>query len=76
MALIGSPLSLQARTIGNGLILSWPVDLVGYMLQWTFSLAPPVSWIDSTNSPAVFGAYFSVSSASSGSAQFFRLRKP
>ena len=80
VALLGSgpvtPVSLNARSSGNELILSWPANVVGFTLQSTLNLTPPVTWIDSTQSPAVIGAQFTVTQTISGSAQFYRLRKP
>ena len=67
---------LNSRPSGNELILSWAANGVGFTLQSTLSLTPPVTWIDSTNSPAVIGAQFTVTKTITGSAQFYRLRKP
>ena len=68
--------SLNARPNKNELILSWPANVVGFTLQSTPSLTPPVTWIDATSSPAVIGAQFTVTETITGSAQFYRLRKP
>ena len=79
VALVGSEPampSLNSRASGNELILSWPTSLVGFRLQSTLSLTPPVTWIDSTQSPAVIGAQFTVTNVMTGSVQFYRLRKP
>jgi alpha-tubulin suppressor-like RCC1 family protein len=77
VALLGGvPLlpSLQARRSGNELVLSWSTNAVGFTLQATLNLAPPVTWIDSTNPPAVLGAQFAVTNTLAGSPQFYRLR--
>ena len=79
MALIrGVPLlpKLNAKSSGNELILAWPTNAVGFTLQSTLNLTPPVTWIDSTNPEAVIGTQFTVTNAASGRAQFYRLRKP
>ena len=80
MALIGTglvmPVSLNSRPSGNELILSWPANVVGFTLQSTLNLTPPVTWIDSTSAPAVIDAQFTVTKTITGSAQFYRLRKP
>jgi len=68
--------SLNAMPSGNQLILSWSTNAVRFTLQSTLHLTPPVTWIDSTNPPAVVGAQFTVTNTLSGSAQFYRLRKP
>ena len=78
VALIGSaPLLpyLNAKPNGNELILSWLTNAVGFTLQSTPNLTPPVTWIDSTNAPAVVGAQFTVTNTLSSPAQFYRLRK-
>jgi alpha-tubulin suppressor-like RCC1 family protein len=67
--------SLKARPNGNELILSWPTNAPGFTLQSTPDLTPPVTWLDSTNVPAVIGAYFTLTNTPSGGARFYRLRK-
>ncbi|MEO8429774.1 MAG: hypothetical protein ABI651_22015 [Verrucomicrobiota bacterium] len=80
VALVGTglvvPVSLNSWSSGNELILSWPTNVAGFTLQSTPNLTPPVTWIDSTNLAAVIGAQFTVTRTISGSAQFYRLRKP
>jgi alpha-tubulin suppressor-like RCC1 family protein len=66
---------LNARPSGNGLILSWSTNAVGFTLQSTLDLVPPVTWVDVTNAPAIIGAQWVVTNTFSGSAQFYRLRK-
>jgi hypothetical protein len=48
----------------------------GFILQSTFNLTPPVTWIDVTNPPEVVGAQFTVTNPSSASPRFYRLSKP
>ncbi len=67
---------LSARASGKELILSWPTNAAGFKLQSVLNLTPPATWIDSTPSPAVIGAQFTVTNAASGRAQFYRLNKP
>lgn len=80
MVLLGTglvmPVSLMLRPIGNEMILSWPTNAVGFALQSTPSLTPPVTWMDVTNPPAVVGGQFTVTNTPSGGTQFFRLRRP
>ena len=79
VALIGTvPLlpSLNARPNGNELILSWSTNAAAFTLQSTLNLTPPVTWMDSTKSPALIGAQFTVTNTLTGSGQFYRLRKP
>jgi hypothetical protein len=67
---------LSSRPSANELILSVPTNAAGFTLQSTLNLTPPVIWIDSTDVPAVIGAQFTVTETITGSAQFYRLRKP
>ena len=79
VALLGAvPLlpSLNARPSGNELVFSWSTNAIGFALQSTPNLTPPVTWVDSTNPPAVIGTQFTVTNTISGPAQFYRLRKP
>ena len=71
-----TPVSLTLRPSGNEMILSWPADAVGFTLQSTLDLTPPVTWNEVTNPPAVLGGQFTVTNPASSGAQFFRLRKP
>ena len=78
VALIGTaPLlpSLKARPNGNELILTWPTNAVGFTLQSTFTLTPPVTWLDFANPPKVIGTQFTVTKSTSGGGQFYRLNK-
>ena len=80
VALIGTglamPVSLSSRRSSSGLILSWPGDLVGFTLQSASSLTPPVVWVDAPNVAAGLGAQFTLTNATPGSAQFYRLKRP
>jgi hypothetical protein len=79
VALIGTgpvmPVSLNAGSSGNGLVLSWPTNAVGFTLQSTANLSPPVTWIDSRTTPVVMGAQFALTNPVSGTARFYRLIK-
>ncbi len=79
VALLGNvPLlpSLKALPNGNELIISWPTNAVGFTLQSTLNLIPPVTWTDSTQSPVVLGAQFTVTNTPASSIRVYRLRKP
>jgi hypothetical protein len=67
--------SLDVRQSGNDLLLSWPSGAVGFALQSTPDLNPPVTWTDATNVPAIAGTQFVVTNAISGGGRFFRLKK-
>ena len=73
--IIDAPVALRATSSGNDLILAWPTSAVGFTLQSTFSLSPPVAWIDSPHQAVAIGNRFTVTNVLSGSPQFFRLRK-
>ena len=66
---------LSARPNGNELILFWPTNAVGFTLQSTLDLVPPVTWIDSTSVPAVIAAHFTLTNTPTGGPRFYRLRK-
>jgi beta-lactam-binding protein with PASTA domain len=78
---VGSPCPNLDWLLGsvNGqmlVTLSWSTNAVGFTLQSTFDLSPPVTWIDSTNTPVVIGTQFTATITGSGRSQFYRLRKP
>src|SRR5207249_4561423 len=66
--------TLQAQLSGKSLLVSWPTNYSGFHLQVSAGVNPP-NWIDSTNSPVIFGGQFQVTNAISGGARIFRLRK-
>jgi hypothetical protein len=76
VALIGNPVPFNARRSGNELILTWSTNAVGFTLQSTLQLTPPVTWVDVTNAPVLLGTQWTVTNTFSGSAQFYRLQKP
>lgn len=56
--------------------LSWPTNAAGFQLQYTSSLTPPVTWIDSLSAPVMIGTQYTVMHTVSGPARFYRLSKP
>lgn len=66
---------LNSRPSGNQLILSFPTNAIGFTLQSTPDLNPPVTWTDSPISPTVIDGSFTITNTLSGAAQFYRLRK-
>lgn len=75
VALVGPAPFLHARRSGSGTILSWPADVVGFKLQATSSLEPPVTWVDSAFTPTLIGGRQSVVITLDGTTQSFRLRE-
>ena len=70
------PVSLSASPSGNKVVLSWSTNFAfGYTLQTTPNLTPPLTWTDSTNIPVIVGSQFTVTNITSGSGQFYRLKK-
>ena len=78
-ALVGAvPLlpTLNAKSSGNQLVLSWPTNAIGFTLQSTPSLSPAVTWSDASNVPALSGGKWTVTNSLAGGARFYRLHKP
>ncbi len=73
---LAMPVTLRSRVTGNEIILFWPTNQIGFTLQAAADLNSSTNWIDSTNSPAVVGAQFTVTNSLSANAQFYRLKKP
>jgi hypothetical protein len=71
-----APVTLAWRPSGNTLLLSWPTNAVGFTLQSTPSLAPPVTWMDATNPHPAADGQFVISNSISAPARFYRLRRP
>jgi hypothetical protein len=61
---------------GSERVLSWSTNAVGFTLQSTLQLSPPVTWTDVTDAPVLLGAQWMVTNISSGNALFYRLQKP
>jgi hypothetical protein len=68
---------LAAASLGNGqLELSWTQTGVGFVLQSTSNLSPPIMWTSLTNDGAVTNDVASVTLSLAQSAQFYRLMLP
>jgi PKD repeat protein len=74
-ALISIPLSPKLSLVfaGRELILSWPTNAVGFFLQSTTNLSPPVIWSTVAATPASINGQNAVTNAISGPRMFFRL---
>lgn len=68
------PQLLKATLAGNAVVLSWPTNATGFMLQSTPSLVPPI-WTDVTNGLTIVGAENTVSIAVTNARRYFRLRQ-
>ena len=71
---IVGPMLGVAQT-GLSVVLAWPTNAGGFKLQSTAALAPPVAWVDTTNTLVIVGSEFRVTNGTSGSNKFFRLKK-
>jgi uncharacterized repeat protein (TIGR03803 family) len=57
----------------NNLILQWPANSVGFSLQSTTNLTPPLVWDTVTSEPAIVSGQYTVTNPISGSRKFYRL---
>ncbi len=68
------PQRMRITRAGNTLVLAWPTNAVGFVLQRTDTLSPP-NWINVTNTVGVVGSENAVTNYLSNTNKFFRLRK-
>jgi hypothetical protein len=66
---------LQTAMAGGQLQISWPASLLGYVVEKTTSLAPPVNWVPATNGISLVGTQMVMSVTPTDSAAFYRLRQ-
>lgn len=66
---------LKISRTGQTVSLSWPASATDYILEATTSL-PAATWDSVTNNPTVGSTERSVQLPLTGTAKFFRLRKP
>lgn len=57
-------------------LLQWPTNYTGFMVESALSLVAPNLWEPFTNAVTVNGTLFSVSISTTNAALFFRLHKP
>jgi uncharacterized repeat protein (TIGR03803 family) len=63
---------LGAAQQGSSLILLWPTNAVGFMLQYATNL-PSTNWQTVVPSPVIVNGQYTVTNTTSGMAKFFRL---
>ena len=68
----GAP-TLAIAYSGSNVILSWPTNTTGFVLQSTLYLVPSASWSDASPGPVVVNARNTVTNGISGSGKFYRL---
>jgi uncharacterized repeat protein (TIGR03803 family) len=64
---------LSISNLGTSVILSWRTNYTGYTLQSSVDLT---NWSNCNNTPTVLGRQYWLTNPLSGTAYFFRLRKP
>ena len=68
------PQRLKASRVGDGILISWPTNAVGFALESTADLFP-AHWAVTADPVGVVGWDYAVSNSLSGLSQFFRLRQ-
>jgi len=66
--------ALTARLVGNRLVVSWPANATGYVLQSADTL-PSSSWANMSTTPFVIGSNKYVTNNLTSGNRFYRLRK-
>ncbi len=67
---------LSVHRIGENIVISWPSNSLGFVLQETSELALPGSWRNSSPAPVVTGTMTVLTLPASPGLKFYRLRKP
>lgn len=76
LALVKLPVTLQAKRVGDTMLLSWPAAATDITLQTTSSLTPPVSWTDVLQAPVFVGVQATVTAPITGGTRWYRLNQP
>jgi hypothetical protein len=72
-----APPSLTVAKAGPAeVLLQWPANYTGFIMESTLRLNIPILWQPVTNVVSTNGAYFTVYVSTTNAAQFFRLHKP
>jgi len=66
------PVELNLTVSGSNLVLSWPTNFTGYILQSTTNLSSPI-WTTNLSAPVIVNGLNAVTNPFSGTQQFFRL---
>jgi PKD repeat protein/lysophospholipase L1-like esterase len=64
---------LSLAFAGGKLVLAWPTNAVGFVLQSTTNLVPPMQWNPVSSTPAIINGQYTVTNSISDSRMFFRL---
>jgi hypothetical protein len=68
--------SLSISRVGDQIVLAWPTNAAGLVLQTASGLASPLNWLNSTTTPVVVGQENCVTIRISSGNGFYRLRNP
>jgi hypothetical protein len=68
--------SLQITPLLGAVQLTWPTNASGYLLETNSNLANPAGWSVWTSDYSILSTNFSVTTPTTNSAQFYRLRLP
>ena len=68
------PPMLGVSFSADALNFSWPVSAIGFALEQTESLTPPIQWSSVTNTPVVVGDLQTLSLQPTNGTAFYRLR--
>ena len=68
--------ALQSPNPNQMLVLAWSTNAIGFTLQSTVSLVPPVIWTPAATPPVTIGGNFVVTNSPSGILRYYRLRMP
>ena len=68
------PPSLSVQVAGGSVVLTWPSNTGGYVLECSPTLTG-ASWQTITNAPVVSGSVYAMTNAISGGSMFYRLRQ-
>ncbi len=66
---------LSGTKQGANIVLQWPTNAPGFMLQWSTNLAAMV-WSNATPSPVIVNGQYAVTNNMTNALRLYRLRKP
>lgn len=67
------PPSLAITLVGSNVVLTWPTNAVGFLLQSTTNLGSPLGWQNVSSSPVIVNLQNTVTNSISGKQIFYRL---
>jgi len=71
------PPPLKIARSGNNVLITWPANFTGFVLESTPELAPATAnWKPVNSAPVLLGGQFTVVQRKDAASQFFRLRRP